>query len=307
MRRLRLVVMLTIFALIGATTLAAVGRERPAAQRDRKQPAAQRDAGAMVRIEGGAYPIGADEGPRDVRPAHRVTLAPFLIDRYEVTNAEFARFLNTLDVRGRHAGSANRARLEDLEGRDADRLFASAPAARKLIEIDDEDGRIGILQGRLAAAPGFDRHPVAETTWEGARAYCAWRGARLPTEAEWEAAARGREGRLYPWGDAVPTSARLPYGKPAPVGSYPAGATPQGVHDLAGNLAEWTSTLYRPYPYDAKDGRERADLPGERVTRGGDPYYDSQADQQTAIFRGGSSRDPTAGHRHIGFRCARSA
>jgi formylglycine-generating enzyme required for sulfatase activity len=158
--------------------------------------------------------------------------------------------------------------------------------------------------------PGFEDHPANEVTWSGARDFCAWRGARLPTEAEWEAAARGREGRTYPWGEEPPTPERAVYGRASnetdPVGAHPAGATPDGVHDLAGNVAEWTSSLDRPYPYDPTDGREDPDDPGERVTRGGDHVFDSAPDQLTTTFRAGFSRAPDHGHRHIGFRCARA-
>jgi iron(II)-dependent oxidoreductase len=76
------------------------------------------------------------------------------------------------------------------------------------------------------------------------------------------------------------------------------------VHDLSGNLAEWTSTLYRPYPYRADDGRENGDADGERVTRGGDYVFDTSPDQLKTFFRGGYSRAVEHGHRHIGFRCA---
>jgi formylglycine-generating enzyme required for sulfatase activity len=82
-------------------------------------------------------------------------------------------------------------------------------------------------------------------------------------------------------------------------------ATPEGVFDLSGNEAEWTSSLFRPYPYDAADGREDPNFPGERVTRGGDHVFDVAPDQLTGIFRDGFSRDPSRGHRHIGFRCAK--
>jgi iron(II)-dependent oxidoreductase len=150
---------------------------------------------------------------------------------------------------------------------------------------------------------------VNEVTWRGALEFCAWRGARLPSEAEWEAAARGRAGRTYPWGEEPPTSDRAVFGRRSnetqPVGGRPAGATPEGVHDLAGNLAEWTSTLYRPYPYRPDDGREDPDAPGGRVTRGGDHVFDADPARLRAPFRGGFSRAPLVGHRHIGFRCAR--
>ena len=270
-------------------------------------PAGLTVAADMVSIPGGTYRIGSDEGPRDARLAHEVRLESFRIDALEVTNAEFARFLATLGVRVVAEAQAGLAQPDDVVGSDAALLFSSGEE-RRLIELDDSDARIALSAGRFTPAPGFAEHPVTEVTWYGAVAYCKWRGTRLPTEAEWEAAARGREGRHYPWGGTPPTPERAVFGRARgahePVGQRPAGATPRGVHDLAGNLAEWTSTLYRPYPYRPEDGRENPDVNGERVTRGGDYVFDSSPEQLTTYFRGGFSRAVEHGHRHIGFRCA---
>ena len=267
---------------------------------------------AMVKIEGGSYPIGSADGRESARPGHRVTLAPFLIDAYEVTNAQFAAFLNTLKVTAKRDRRAGRLRPEDIEGPDAKRVWGgSSGNDRAFIEMDDTDARIGIVEGRFVPEPGFADHPAPESTWQGAKAFCAWRGARLPTEAEWEAAARGKEGRTYPWGEVPPTAERAVFargrGETDPVGSHPKGATPQGVFDLAGNETEWTSSLFKPYPYDAGDGREDPNAPGERVTRGGDHVFDVAPDRLTGYFRDGFSRNPRRGHRHIGFRCAKNA
>jgi iron(II)-dependent oxidoreductase len=266
----------------------------------------------MVEIAGGTYPIGSADGRESARPRHTVTLDPFLIDATEVTNAHFAAFLNTLTVTARRDAGAGTLRPDDVGGPDADRLWGgSSGNDRAFIEMDDTDARIGIADGRFLPEPGFADHPAAETTWQGAKAFCGWRGARLPTEAEWEAAARGKEGRRYPWGEAPPTPERAVFargrGETDPAGSHPAGATPEGVFDLAGNEAEWTSSLFRPYPYDARDGREDPDRPGERVTRGGDHVFDVAGGQLTGYFRDGFSRDPRRGHRHIGFRCVKDA
>lgn len=261
----------------------------------------------MISIPGGSYVVGSDEGSVAARPEHEVEIAPFRIDAYEVTNAAFVRFLETLDVRVVADAAAGRVRADDLEGPDAALLFTDG-AERPLVELDDSDARIALAGGRFVSAPGFADHPVTEVTWYGAVAYCRWRGARLPTEVEWEAAARGREGRRYPWGHAPPTPARTVFargrGGHEAVGGRPAGATPHGVQDLSGNLAEWTSTLYRPYPYRADDGREDVDALGERVTRGGDHVFDTSPDRLTGFFRAGFSRAVEHGHRHIGFRCA---
>ncbi len=266
----------------------------------------------MVAIEGGAYPIGSPDGRESAGPRHTVTLEAFLIDAHEVTNREFAAFLDTLGVRAKHDVAAGTLRPDDVEGADADRLWGGAGGNdRAYIEMDDTDARIGIADGRFTPEPGFADHPAPESTWRGARAFCAWRGARLPSEAEWEAAARGKRGRTYPWGEAPPTPGRAVFargrGETDPVGSHPKGATPEGVFDLAGNVAEWTSSLFRPYPYEAGDGRENPDAPGERVTRGGDHVFDVAPDRLTGYFRDGFSRNPRRGHRHIGFRCAKDA
>lgn len=272
----------------------------------------------MVEIAGGVYPIGSERGRPDERPVHPVTIRPFRIDRHEVTNAEFVAFLEaaviadrSLDVRLVGDAAPGTADGRAIQGAGAGLLMEDtrAPSLRTLVALNDADSRIGIRGGRLHVESGFERHPVNEVTWRGAREYCAWRGARLPTEVEWEAAARGREGRTYPWGEDPPSAARAVFGRRSnetePVGGRPAGATPEGVHDLAGNVAEWTSTLYRPYPYRADDGREDPDAPGERVTRGGDHVFDSTPERLRASFRAGFSRAPAMGHRHIGFRCAR--
>lgn len=266
----------------------------------------------MIALPAGRYPMGYSNARAAARPAHAVMLDSFLIDPTEVTNAQFAEYLNALELEV-HADFAyseadpadfsETAGLELLEG-------GLRPEHYPLIGLDDNEVRIEARGGRLVAAKGFENHPVAETTWRGARNYCAWRGARLPTEAEWEAAARGFEGRTYPWGEETPSDRRVytryPSGVTAPVGSRPAGATTEGILDLAGSLAEWTASLYRPYPYTPADGREDLQAPGERVTRGGDYVFDTDDDQLTGYFRSGFSRAVRSGHRHIGFRCARS-
>ncbi|MCR6727725.1 formylglycine-generating enzyme family protein [Agrobacterium fabrum] len=263
---------------------------------------------SMVAIPAGRYPIGRDKGPRSVTPRHEVTLGAFRIDRTEVTNAEYAEFLNALrlPVRGsfaigeiskKNADSDTIRMLGDFAGSD------SYP----LIELDDDEARIVLTDGRFHPAGGHDRQPVTETTWAGARAYCVWRGGDLPTEVQWEAAARGPDDRLYPWGDEQPdarrafTSGRT--GVIANVGSAPGGVSPFGLLDMAGSVAEWTRSLAKPYPYRATDGRENLTAAGERTTRGGDYVYDREASKLTVSFRDSYSNAPSDGHRHIGFRC----
>jgi formylglycine-generating enzyme required for sulfatase activity len=255
----------------------------------------------MVRIAGGAYRIGA---PGE---EHAVDLKRFRIDRTEVTNAQFAEFLNALPVKPRgtaRGGQVGAANLEAVHRT----LFIEQGSQYPIVGLDDDEARIGVREGRFVPDDGLENHPVAEVTWGGAVAYCRWRDARLPTEVEWEAAARGMQGRRYPWGDTQPRAEHAVIGQPSgvtlPVGSRLKGATPEGLLDMAGSLAEWTSSLYRPYPYRAEDGREDSAHPGERVTRGGDYVFQPAPEHLLTWQRAGFSRRPSSGHRHIGFRCA---
>src|SRR5919108_1229874 len=136
----------------------------------------------MVRIPAGAFLMGSNDGPDDERPQHRVDLAEFFIDRNQVTNAQFAQFLAA-------KGS-------------------KAPDGQVWYDIDDNDARIHRRDGKWLADPGHEDHPVVEASWYGALAYCNWLGKRLPTEAEWEKAARGTDGRRYPWGNDAPDRGR---------------------------------------------------------------------------------------------------
>lgn len=238
--------------------------------------------GAMVAVPAGAFTMGSDTGPADERPAHQVTLRSFTIDRYPVTNAQFAEFLNALGTMHRHE----------------DRLF----------DADDPDARIERDKSEWRARKGYENHPVIEVPWAGAREYCAWRGKRLPTEAEWEKAARGIDARKYPWGNEPPDRSHARFGaaynETAPVDATRAGASPYGVRDMSGNAWEWVSSAYRPYPYRADDGRENMGSEPSRGTRGGG--HDSPPEEITTTQRGRTlSRNPASGHHNIGFRCAK--
>jgi len=277
-------------------------------------PASASQHASMVRIPGGSYTIGSPAqhplANRAAMPQHRVTIQPFRIDRTEVTNAQFAEYLNALPVKPIGAALGGRTKPENfaLQDRRYFLEFSSRPSPYTLIDTDDEDARIGARDGRFVPNPGHENHPVTEVTWAGALVYCRWRGARLPTEVEWEAAARGTQGRAFPWGDAMPTAELavigLPSGTTVPVGSRPKGATPEGLLDMAGSLLEWTSTLDRPYPYRADDGREDSAAPGERIVRGGNYIFDDTPDKLVSWNRTVAFRNPATGHRQIGFRCA---
>ena len=279
--------------------------------------ASARAQASMVRIRGGSYIIGSSPqhplANRAAMPQHRVSIKPFRIDRTEVTNEQFAEFLNALPVKPIGTALGGTLRLDNIvpTHRAMFLEFSSRPSPYTLIDLDDEDARIGVRDERFLSNPGHDNHPVTETTWAGALAYCRWRGARLPTEVEWEAAARGFEARTFPWGEAMPTPElaviALPSGTTVPVGSRPRGATPEGLLDMAGSLLEWTSTLDRAYPYRADDGREDLSLPGERVVRGGNYIFDDTPDKLVTWNRTVAFRNPATGHRQIGLRCAADA
>ena len=122
-----------------------------------------------------------------------------------------------------------------------------------------------------AIPEGREPHPVTYVSWADACAFCAWAGGSLPGEAQWERAARGDDGRTWPWGEQPPDRERAVFGAvdTAPAGRLAAGASPFGVLDLAGNVWEWTSSALRPYPYVAEDGREDPASPEARAVRGG--------------------------------------
>lgn len=264
----------------------------------------------MVRITGGTYTIGSPAAhplsSKIAMPEHQVELRPFRIDRTEVTNGQFAEFLNMLPMKP--SGTAPGGKVGTPHIPVEFRAVLLASGAYAIVQLDDDQARIGVRDGHFAPNAGHDDHPVTEVSWAGALAYCRWRGARLPSEAEWEAAARGREARLFPWGSAPPTPALAVLGHRTGitqrVGSRPQGATPDGILDMAGSLSEWTSSLDRPYPYRADDGREDPNSAGERVVRGGDATFNSTTERLVSWNRTTYSRSPADGHHHIGFRCS---
>ncbi|MCC7447865.1 MAG: formylglycine-generating enzyme family protein [Anaerolineae bacterium] len=151
------------------------------------------------------------------------------------------------------------------------------------------------------------KRPREHITWFEARDFCAKRGARLPTEAEWEYAARGPDNLVYPWGNDFMASSVVyssnSSGHTAEVGSKPDGASWVGAHDLSGLVWEWVSSLHRPYPYSAADGREsNSDTRSMRVRRGGS--WSDNKDYVRAAKRDGAF--PSLAFYNIGFRCARS-
>jgi serine/threonine-protein kinase len=226
----------------------------------------------------------------DERPSHVVVLDGFWIDRTEVTNAQFAAFLN-----------------EEGNQKEGDVTWLYLEGETSLIE------RVG---GEFRPKSGYGDHPVVEVSWYGAVAYCGWAEARLPAEAQWEYAARGPERRVFPWGDEV-DGTRLNhcdancdqdwadesfddgYARTAPVGSYPDGASWVGALDLAGNVWEWGADWYGEYPSEAQENPTGPSTGDYRVVRGGGWGHGWHLVRTARRF----GVRPIGRDSHLGFRC----
>jgi formylglycine-generating enzyme required for sulfatase activity len=195
-----------------------------------------KDGAPMVLVPAGEFTMGSNEGSDDEKPAHRVSLDAYYMDKYEVTVGQYAKFLEA----------------------------TSFDAPPKWTTMDE---------------PSHQKRPVVNVDWADASNYCQWASKRLPTEAEWEKAARGTDGRIYPWGNDPPDRLRANYGKEkwnnhaalVPVGQLEDGKSPYGIYDLAGNVWEWVSDWYDPDYYTTSPsqnpkGPERGKY---KVLRGG--------------------------------------
>jgi formylglycine-generating enzyme required for sulfatase activity len=214
-----------------------------------------------------------------------VTLDAFWIDTYEVTNAQYAAFLN--------------AEGNQEEG---GRTWLALAAENDYVRIHERDGVWEVDDG-------YADHPVVTVSWYGARAYAEWVGGRLPTEAEWEKAARGTGGQRYPWGNESPTDDLCNFGRnvgdTTPVGTYsPQGDSPYGCADMAGNVWEWVHDWYdEDYYVVSPDSNPPGPTSGDlRVLRGGS-WVSSRRDARCAYrdmyIPAGFSFDPNFGFRVV--------
>jgi len=296
--------------------------------RDRVSPSR---GGRMVFVPGGEFTMGSDDGRADERPAHRVRVSDFWIDETPVTNAEFRAFVEA-------TGFTTTAERLSRDSVAPGSLVFTPPAGP--VPLDDPRRWWSFVPGASWRHPegpgsdldGRDDHPVVHVSWFDARAYAAWAGKRLPTEAEWERAARGGlEGRRYAWGDDEPSpehprcnmwQGRFPdrplnhHQGTTPVRAFPPNG--YGLYDMAGNVWEWCGDLYRPDTYARRAGAG----PILDPTGPGDSLDPDDPGAVKRVQRGGSflcSACYCAGYRvsarmrttpetslaHSGFRCCR--
>jgi formylglycine-generating enzyme required for sulfatase activity len=233
----------------------------------------EKDPVEMVNIPAGPFIRGSapGEGRLDEQPQRKIYVNSFAIDKYEVSNAHYRAF------------------LEETLHKPPFNVYGSGP---------------------LASEEGINDLPVVQVTWHDAVDYCFWAGKRLPTEAEWEKAARGNDNRIYPWGNEAPTGERVQFegewdGKNTlkKVKSFPEGQSSSGVFQLSGNVREWTQDWYDAEYYpNAPDKNPRGPETGIlKVIRGGS-WRSFDTDLRVTSRGKGGFALKTHG---IGFRCAR--
>ncbi len=232
------------------------------------------DGMVLVYVPQGSFLMGspATDGSAypDEMPQHSVTLDAFWIDRTEVTNGEYAQCA---------------------------KAKACPPPARITSNVHD------LYYGNAT----FADYPVLWVNWDDANAYCQWAGRRLPTEAEWEKAARGTDGRIYPWGNTPPDPTLLNFNHAnkvkdiVQVGSYPNGASPYGALDMAGNVFEWVADWYgvKYYGQSPDQNPKGPDTGTQRVLRGGSWQYDAAGVRSAYRYQS----DPSVSSYEFGFRC----
>jgi formylglycine-generating enzyme required for sulfatase activity len=293
----------------------------------------------MVWVPGGEFWMGGDHSadPKtfDEWPRHKVYVDGFWMDRSEVTNARFAKFVEATGYKTLAERPPDPNKFPDLAPElNVPASFVFTPPAGPVPTLESGSNHMqwwkyvpGAFwkhpQGPNSTITGKENHPVGHISWEDAAAYAKWAGKRLPTEAEWEFAARGGlDRKLFPWGDELTPGGRwvcniwqghFPdvstredgYDRTAPAGTYPANG--YGLVDVAGNVWEWCADWYDPTYYRRSPDRNP---PGpaegrERVMRGGSFLCsDSYCDRYRVSARNKSL--PDDGSEHMGFRCARS-
>jgi formylglycine-generating enzyme required for sulfatase activity len=233
------------------------------------------DGKEMIFIASSTYEMGSNDGNPNHQPQHQMEVADFYLDRWPVTNAEYKKFV---DATGHHVPNYEVSWCE-TKGYNWDPQTCMYPE-------------------------GTADHPVVLITWDDAMAYAAWSRKRLPTEAEWERAARGPKGWRHPWGNEFISgrcnSREADLKGTSPVGYFsPDGDTLEGLIDMVGNVWEWTNSLFHSYPYNPNDGRESREAIGFRVLRGGSWVNDASVANCLSRLDGDFQF-----YNNVGFRCA---
>jgi formylglycine-generating enzyme required for sulfatase activity/predicted Ser/Thr protein kinase len=247
------------------------------------------DGAPMVLVPAGPFIMGTNDGDPDEGPAHPVSLSAYYIDVYPVTNARYVQFLNEVKTHQDDSGH----------------LYVAI----------GQDTPIRMLGGRYVAQDGMEDHPASHVSWYGAEAYCLWAGKRLPTEAEWEKAARGDDQRSYPWGSEAPNQVTAA-GKPrcnaiglatstTPVDHFADSASPFGCFDMVGNAMEWCADWFQSGYYALAPGQDPTGprSGSDRVCRGGCYHFDAWSVRATYRI----NMDPSHLIQPTGFRCVMSA
>jgi len=262
------------------------------------------DGMTLVYVPGGDFTMGSDSSSfASERPVHTVSLDSYWIDRTEVTNFMFEAFVG------------QRAYQTDAEKSGSSNGYNPDTNKSELTQGADWQHPLGPASNLT----DLSQHPVVHVSWNDAVAYCEWAGRRLPTEAEWEKAARGTDGRTFPWGSDF-DGTRLNFADvrlgafwgnsifddgfqfTSPVGIYPAGASPYGALDMSGNVWEWVNDwVDEAYYQSSPPSNPGGPASGEyRIVRGGS-WHDPE-DGQRAAYRGWAGPEDT--DITLGFRCA---
>jgi len=243
----------------------------------------EKDKSQMILIPGGVYWIGNDDSnPEAVeieKPKHQIKSRPYYIDKYQITNRQYCKFLNR----------------KKMEGREEQWIY-----------IDDRECKIEKIKGRYRTKTGYDDYPVVCVTWYGASAYAEWAEKRIPGEREWEIAARGPERREYPWGNEwnPKRCANRCYGGCGalmPVGSFPEGASHYGVEDMAGQVWEWCQDWLNAYPGSTVTSESFGTK--FKIIRGGAWFLDNHKHFRSSFRRW---YVPTFRYYFLGFRCCKN-
>ncbi len=245
--------------------------------------------GQMIYVPAGKFTMGDEEGFSDQKPVHTVYLDSYYIGKYEVTNAEYAEYLNKALTTG------------EIQASDS----TVTKNGNELLNLDSPFCEISFKNGSFEVDTDRENCPVIEVNWYGAVAYCEHYDMRLPTEAEWEKAARGMDARSYPWGDGSPTPWHCNFnrniGHPISVGQYsPDGNSPYGCCDMAGNVWEWCNDWYDAdyYSISPTNNPQGPSSGSARVIRGGSWFSYERLCRTT--YR--SKNTPGSSFNNLGFR-----